>query len=116
MRKYRSYSLEFKRQVSQEFLSGERLAAVSKRHGVNAQLIRTWATKYASGALDEDVSASDLITRYEARIASLEQLVGKQALELAFLKGGLGNGARPKSETTSIIVGPKSFPSREDAD
>ena len=116
MTKYRSYGLEFKRQVAQEFLAGEALAAISKRHGVVGQLIRTWVTKYESGALDEDVSASDLISRYETRIASLEQLVGKQALELAFLKGALRNGPGAKSEPTSVIVGPRDFPSRGDAD
>ena len=30
---------------------------------------------------------ADLIQEYEARIAALERLVGKQALELEFLKG-----------------------------
>jgi transposase len=116
MKKYRSYSIEFKRQVSQEFLAGEPLGVVSKRHAVNGHLIRTWVTKYESGALDDDVSASDLITRYQGRIASLEQLVGKQALELAFLKGAFGNEPRAKSEPTSVIVGPRDFPSRRDAD
>jgi transposase len=116
MTKYRSYSLELKRQVAQEFLAGEPLATVSKRHGINGQLIRTWVTKYEGGALDDDVSASDMITRYEARIASLEQLVGRQALELAFLKGALRNGPRTKSAPTSVIVGPRDFPSRGDAD
>lgn len=116
MTQHRSYSLEFKRQVAQEFLAGEGLAVVSKRHGVLGQLIRTWVTKYENGALDDDVSASDLITRYEARIASLEQLVGKQALELAFLKGALRNGPRAKSAPTSVIVGPRDSPSRGDAE
>jgi transposase len=112
MAKYRSYSLEFKRRVSQEYLAGDSLAFVSKRHGVNGQLIRVWVKKYESGALDDDVSASDLITRYEARIASLEQLVGKQAMELAFLKGALRNGPRATNEDSSAIINPKSPPSR----
>ena len=116
MTKHRSYGLEFKRQVAQEFLAGEALASVSRRHGVLGQLIRTWVTKYQSGALDDDVSASDLISRYESRIASLEQLVGKQALELAFLKGALRNGPRAKGEPTSVIVGPRDFPSPKDAE
>lgn len=116
MTKYRSYSVELKRQVSQEFLAGEPLAAISERHRIHVQLIRTWVTKYECGALDNDVSASDLITHYEARIASLEQLVGKQALELAFLKGAVRNRPQAKSAPTSVIVGPKDFPSRGDAD
>ena len=43
--------------------------------------------KYEEGAFDDDAQAADLIQEYEARIAALERLVGKQALELEFLKG-----------------------------
>jgi hypothetical protein len=41
---------------------------------------------------DEDAIAADLVEAYEARIAALERLVGKQALELEFLKGALKHG------------------------
>lgn len=44
-------------------------------------------SKYEEGAFDDDAQAADLIQEYEARIAALERLVGKQALELEFLKG-----------------------------
>ena len=44
--------------------------------------------KYEAGAFDEDAEAADTIQEYEARIAALERLVGKQALELEFLKMG----------------------------
>jgi hypothetical protein len=37
----------------------------------------------------EDAAAADLLERYEARIAALERLVGKQAPELESLKGAL---------------------------
>ena len=43
--------------------------------------------KYEAGAFDEDAEAADTIQEYEARIAALKRLVGKQALELDFLKG-----------------------------
>ncbi len=36
----------------------------------------------------EDARAAELMQAYEARIAALERLVGKRALELALLKGG----------------------------
>ncbi|WP_352530573.1 MULTISPECIES: hypothetical protein [unclassified Mesorhizobium] len=47
-------------------------------------LIRIWVRKYEQGAFDDDAQAADLIQEYEARIAALERLVGKQALELCF--------------------------------
>ena len=48
-------------------------------------------------------------------IAALERLVGKQALELEFLKGALKNGPRPKSASTSAVVGPPVSASLKDA-
>jgi hypothetical protein len=51
----------------------------------------------------------------EAQIAALERLVGKQALELEFLKGALKNGPRPRSATTSVIVGPLASASQNNA-
>ncbi len=89
MARYRTHSIEFKRQVAQEYLSGEMLHGLAKRHDIQRQLIRVWVRKYEEGALDEDAQAADLIQEYEARIAALERLVGKQALELEFLKGAL---------------------------
>ena len=106
MAKHRTHSVEFKRQVSQEYLGGETLHGLSKRHNVSRNLIRIWVDKFQAGALDEDVASADLLETYEARIAALERLVGKQALELEFLKGALRPRPRRRSETTSAIVGP----------
>jgi len=87
MAKHRSHSIEFKRQVAQEFLAGETLHGLAKRHDISRNLIRVWVQKFEAGALDEDAAAADMIQEYEARIAALERLVGRQALELEFLKG-----------------------------
>ena len=67
-----------------------------------------------AGALDDDARAADLIQEYEARIAALERLVGKQALELEFLKGALRDAPRPRSANTSVITGPAGCRSHED--
>jgi transposase len=115
MAKHRSHSIEFKRQVAQEFIAGETLHALSKRHDISRQLIRIWVQKYEAGALDEDAQAADLIQEYEAKIAALERMVGRQALEIEFLKGALRNAPRPRSATTSVIVGPGASPSQKDA-
>jgi transposase-like protein len=115
MRTHRSHSVEFKRQVAHEFLGGETLHGLAKRHDIARNLIRVWVEKYEAGALDEDVLAADRVQEYEARIAALERLVGRQALELEFLKGALRNGPRPRSATTSVITGPMASPSLRDA-
>jgi transposase len=115
MARHRSYSIEFKRQVAQEFLSGETLHGLAKRHDVSRNLIRIWVRKCEEGMFDDDAQAADLIQEYEARIAALERLVGKQALELEFLKGALRNTPRPRSGATSVITGPAASPLPKDA-
>lgn len=115
MAKHRTHSIEFKRQVAQEFLAGETLHGLAKRHDICRNLIRVWVQKYEAGAFDEDAAAADLLQQYEARIAALERLVGKQALELEFVKGAVRSAPRPKSANTSVIVGPRASVSQKDA-
>jgi transposase len=59
MPRYRTHSIEFKRQVAQEYLGGETLHGLAKRHDIQRQLIRVWVSKYEEGAFDEDVQAAD---------------------------------------------------------
>lgn len=111
MARHRSNSVEFKRQVAQEFLGGETLHGLARRHDVSRKLVRVWVEKYEAGAFDEDANAADLLQAYEARIAALERLVGRQVLELEFLKGALRSGAAPRGGPTSAITGPQASPS-----
>ena len=113
MARQRSHSIEFKRQVAQEFIAGESLYELSKRHGISRQ--RVWVQKYEAGALDEDAQAADLLQEYEAKIAALERMVGRQALEIEFLKGALKNAPRPRNVNTSVIAGPAASASQKDA-
>jgi transposase len=115
MARHRSHSVEFKRQVAQEFLAGETLHGLAKRHDISRNLIRIWVDKYEAGAFDDDAQAADLIQVYEARIAALERLVGKQALELEFLKGAQRLEPQRRSASISVIAGPTASPSRKDA-
>ena len=115
-RQQRSHSIEFKRQVAREFVAGETLYGLAKRYDLSRQLIRVWVEKYETGAVDEDAQAADLLKEYEAKIAALERMVGRQALEIEFLKGALKNAARPRSATTSVVAGPAVSPSPKDAD
>ena len=43
MAKHRTYSIEFKRQVAQEYIAGETLHALAKRHDLSRNLIRIWS-------------------------------------------------------------------------
>jgi hypothetical protein len=69
--------------------------ALSKRHDISRQLIRVWVEMYEAGALDKDAQAADLLQEYEAMIAALERMVGRQAVEIEFLKGALKNAFSP---------------------
>ncbi len=117
MAKQRNYSTEFKRQVVLEYLAGETLYGLSKRHDVSRNVIRLWVARYeADGELNDDTTAADLLQDYKARIAALERLAGKLALEVELLKGALENARLPKNATSCVVAGPNVSPSARDAD
>jgi transposase-like protein len=115
MAKHRTHSIEFKRQVVQEFLAGETLHGLAKRHDICRNLIRVRVQKYEAGAFDEDAAAADRLQQYEARFAALERLVGKQGAGARVCKGGCEKRPPPKSANTSVIVGPRASASQKDA-
>jgi transposase len=115
MPKYRSYSIAFKRQLVEEYLSGKSVHALSQRYDVGRALIRLWSRKAEAGGFDSEAVAAELLGEYEARIEALERLAGKQALELEFLKRALELASR-RSETPSIITGPPASALHKDAD
>jgi transposase-like protein len=61
MARHRTHSIEFKRQVVQEFLAGESPHALAKRHSISRNLIKIWVAKYEAGGLDSDTAAADLL-------------------------------------------------------
>jgi transposase len=109
MAKHRTYSIEFKRQIAQEYIAGETLHALAKRHDLSRNLIRIWVAKYEVGAFEDEIRAADLLQEYEAKIAALERMVGRQALEIEFLREASRSAPRPRSATTSVIAGPMAF-------
>lgn len=115
MARHRTYSLEFKRQVAQEYLSGEAsLHGLARRHDIARNLIRIWVEKYEAGAFDDQVLAGTL-EAYEAKIAALERKVGQLTMELDLLKKGQRFAQRQTSVNSSIVSGPRAAASREDA-
>jgi transposase len=88
-----------------------RRSADGRRHDLSRNLIRVWIEKAEAGSLDQDMASAELLSGYAARIAALERLVGRQALEIEFLKGGQKNGRSPKSGHTSATSGLPASPS-----
>ena len=101
MAKHRTHSIEFKRQVVQEFLGGESPHALAKRHGISRNLIKIWVAKYEAGGLDSDAAAADVLADYEARIAASRAPRRQARARERIFKGGLA--ARPPAEKRQHI-------------
>jgi transposase len=87
MRSQRSFSLEFKRQVVQELLSGESSPAqLCRRHNIGASLLYHWKRQYSRGKFENEPTDEAAL---KDRVEKLERLVGKLTLENEFLKRGL---------------------------
>ena len=78
-------------------LTGCDMHALGRCHDLSRNLIRIWIEKAEAGGLDEDAAAAELLTDYEARIAALERLVGRQALEIELSQRGV-NAPNPRRE------------------
>ena len=106
-RRHRSYSLEFKRHVAQQYLSGEiPLARLARQHDMCRSLIRIWVAKYEAGEFDDEQVQGDVLARYEARIAELERKVGQLVMENDLLKKARRAVEQPSGAMVSVVSGP----------
>jgi transposase len=105
MRNQRSFSLEFKRQVVEELLSGQSSAAqLCRRHHIVYSLLYHWKRQYSLGKFNnEPVQEAAL----KDRVEQLERLVGKLTLENEFLKKGLQNSLHQSPRNGKLLVGEK---------
>jgi len=87
MRNQRNFSLEFKRQVVEELLSGEsRPAQLCRRYNISSSILYHWKRQYSRGKFNNEPTEEGAL---KDRIEKLERLVGKLTLENEFLKRGL---------------------------
>jgi transposase len=87
MRKQRSFSSDFKRQVVEELLSGVSTSAqLSRRHEISSGLLYHWKKQYAKGGFGNEASKG---AAQEEHVRQLEQMLGKAYLEIEFLKKAL---------------------------
>jgi transposase len=84
MRQQRNFSIEFKRQIAEELISGvSRPAQICRRYDIVPSLLNHWKKQYELGRFDnEPVKEAAL----QDRVEKLERLVGKLTLENEFLK------------------------------
>jgi transposase-like protein len=87
MRNQRSFSLEFKRQVVEELLSGQgRPAQLCRRYNITSSVLYHWKRQYGRGKFNNEPTEEGAL---QDRIEKLERLVGRLTLENEFLKKGL---------------------------
>jgi transposase len=86
MAKHRTHSIEFKRQVALDFIAGETLHGLAKRHDISRNLIRIWVKKLEAGAFDEDARAAIVsrVVPYSAPtcLELVEQQKRKESLKM----------------------------------
>lgn len=86
MRKRRQFTAEFKTRLVLDVLSGvQSQAEVCRKHGINQNLLALWKSTFlerAASVFDSDASR----TNEQARIAELEQVLGRLTLENEILK------------------------------
>ena len=107
MARYRTYTVEFKRQVAQEHLGGVSLNELARRHDISRELLRTWVKKYEAGEFAGDGPVRPDRRADEAKSAGLERKVGQLTMELDRLKRGLISPRRPRGASSAGVSGPK---------
>ena len=104
MRNQRSFSLEFKKQVTEELLSGEsQPAQLCRRYNISSSLLYHWKRQYSQGRFTNEPTEEAAL---KDRIEKLERLVGRLTLENEFLKRGLQHPNRfclPGSNTGRLL-------------
>jgi transposase-like protein len=83
----RKFNPEFKAQVVLEVLSGVKTgAAACREYGIGSQLLSKWKAHFLENAARIFEDGSPPHSEDKARMAELERLAGRQALEIQVLK------------------------------
>jgi transposase len=115
MARYRTYTIESKRQLVEEHLGGVSLTELARRHDISRELLRAWVKRYEAGEFAGDGPARPDRRAYEAKIAGLEREVGQLTMGLDLLKKGLRSARRTSGAGTSVVSGPEAAASEPGA-
>jgi transposase len=98
VRKKRRFSREFKIEVIREIEQGAKQAEVCRKHNLHPVLVNLWRREYHQYP-ETAFQEHGKLYKDEAKIAELEQLVGKLYIENEFLKKTLTQLEKhPKTE------------------
>jgi transposase len=65
MPRYRTFNVAFKRQVAQEFLTGESLNSLSRKYDIARNLIRIWVLKHEGGEFEPEFEHDNRLKAHE---------------------------------------------------
>jgi len=103
MKNQRNFSVEFKRQVVEEVMSGEsRPAQICRRYNISSSLLYHWKRQYSRGKFNNEPTGEAAL---KDRVEKLERLVGKLTLENEFLKKGLQNSVSQSQRNGKSLYG-----------
>lgn len=101
MKKQRTFSPEFKRQVVEELLSGvSTQAQLCRRHNISSGLLNHWKKQYAKGSFGNEPTQE---AAQSEKIRQLEQMVGRLTMENEFLKKALQSSLRQSEKKESSL-------------
>jgi len=102
MRKIRTFTSQFKREVVEELLSRTTgPAQLARRYNLSSGLLYHWRKKYARGKLNNEPTEEATL---RDRVNQLEQMLGRVTLENEFLKKALQNALKEQREKESSFI------------
>ena len=107
MARYRTYTIEFKRQLVEEHLGGVSLTGPARRHDISREPLRVRVGKCEAGEFASDGPAESARRACGARIAGLERKAGRLTTGLDLPEMGPNAARRARGGTSSVVSGPR---------
>ena len=97
--KYRKFSLEFKKQLVEQMLSGEvKSIEICRQHNIPRSMLYKWKDQQEQGLFDRDSSVNK---SEQVRIQELERMVGRLTMDNDLLKKALAQARSQQSSNAS---------------
>ena len=110
--KRRKYTQEFKEEIVQRALSGERVLELGKENNISPGLINRWKRQYLDGELISNNTDQE-VKKLQTQVAKLEQMIGKLTMENYILKKEKEYIRKREKEGSSIITASYLNPSKK---
>lgn len=109
MKPKRTFTVEFKRQVVEELLSGiSSPAQLTRKYNLAGGLIYHWKKQYAKGRFGNEPEQVEVL---KERIKELERMVGRLTMDNDLLKKALQTTLEVSQKKESLL--PDTYPSTE---